>query len=291
MMHTTYCCSLLIMRFYLSQDCDPHPGNVVCDAGVLGGRIIYYDFGMMGALSDEQRRATTDLAYGVIANNVTLVAKSLRHLGMLREDAQRPLTSDDYEAISHVMRQIVRGVSMYDAGRSWVEKVQTDKDGNLREQKLLNKKKFRSMLLALSRNPKMPFRFPSEFTGAFRAFSMLEGICMKLDKDFELKECALPIIRSLTVSRNGLDNVVAAAAFRAFSLNVALQSIARSWDKVLDSVAVNLYAWFPLMVQRCQTGFKKMQSTVAPPVEDTDIDSTTELFLFGEKGDLIPNIN
>lgn len=28
---------------------DPHPGNVACDA-VDGGRLIYYDFGMMGRI-------------------------------------------------------------------------------------------------------------------------------------------------------------------------------------------------------------------------------------------------
>lgn len=28
---------------------DPHPGNVACDS-VNGGRLIYYDFGMMGRI-------------------------------------------------------------------------------------------------------------------------------------------------------------------------------------------------------------------------------------------------
>jgi predicted unusual protein kinase regulating ubiquinone biosynthesis (AarF/ABC1/UbiB family) len=36
--------------------CDPHPGNLACDA-VNGGRLIYYDFGMMDELRPEVRTA------------------------------------------------------------------------------------------------------------------------------------------------------------------------------------------------------------------------------------------
>ena len=43
---------------------DPHPGNIAVD-GVNGGRLIYYDFGMMGAIPSDVRSGLLELFYGV----------------------------------------------------------------------------------------------------------------------------------------------------------------------------------------------------------------------------------
>ncbi|GFH23632.1 ABC-1-like kinase, partial [Haematococcus lacustris] len=43
---------------------DPHPGNVAVDAAG-GGRLIYYDFGMMGAIAPQVKGGLLDLFYGV----------------------------------------------------------------------------------------------------------------------------------------------------------------------------------------------------------------------------------
>lgn len=43
---------------------DPHPGNVAVDAGVPGGRLIYYDFGMMGSIQPKVKGGLLDLFYG-----------------------------------------------------------------------------------------------------------------------------------------------------------------------------------------------------------------------------------
>jgi hypothetical protein len=44
---------------------DPHPGNVAVDDGYEGGRIIYYDFGMMGSIVPGVRGGLLELFYGV----------------------------------------------------------------------------------------------------------------------------------------------------------------------------------------------------------------------------------
>ena len=43
---------------------DPHPGNIAVD-GENGGRLIYYDFGMMGAIPSDVRSGLLELFYGV----------------------------------------------------------------------------------------------------------------------------------------------------------------------------------------------------------------------------------
>ena len=42
--------------------CDPHPGNIGVDSGAPGGRLVYYDFGMMDEISGKPRKSVLRLA-------------------------------------------------------------------------------------------------------------------------------------------------------------------------------------------------------------------------------------
>ena len=62
---------------------DPHPGNVAADAGAGGGRLIYYDFGMMGQIPTDVRGGLLELFYGVYQKDPDRCIDALVAMGVL----------------------------------------------------------------------------------------------------------------------------------------------------------------------------------------------------------------
>jgi predicted unusual protein kinase regulating ubiquinone biosynthesis (AarF/ABC1/UbiB family) len=62
---------------------DPHPGNVAADAGAGGGRLIYYDFGMMGQIPTDVRGGLLELFYGVYQKDPDRCIDALFAMGVL----------------------------------------------------------------------------------------------------------------------------------------------------------------------------------------------------------------
>ena len=63
---------------------DPHPGNIAVDAEGEG-RLIYYDFGMMGTIPGDVREGLLELFYGVYQKDPDRCGPSPREL-VLRQD-------------------------------------------------------------------------------------------------------------------------------------------------------------------------------------------------------------
>jgi hypothetical protein len=61
---------------------DPHPGNIAVDAEA-GGRLIYYDFGMMGAIPGDVRAGLLELFYGVYQKDPDRCIDALVQMGVL----------------------------------------------------------------------------------------------------------------------------------------------------------------------------------------------------------------
>lgn len=65
---------------------DPHPGNIsVTD----DGRLILYDFGMVGRLDDETRRRLVRLYLALVDKNPTRTVNAMEELGMLTQTYNR----------------------------------------------------------------------------------------------------------------------------------------------------------------------------------------------------------
>ena len=50
-----------------------------------GGRIIFYDFGMMDELSDSLKRKFVDLMFGIYGNDVKEVVDALEEMEVIRK--------------------------------------------------------------------------------------------------------------------------------------------------------------------------------------------------------------
>lgn len=175
--------------------CDPHPGNVACD-DVEGGRLIYYDFGMMDELKPEVRSGLVDLIFGVYENEPVEVCDSLEKIGVLRKGVDRV-------SVEKIARFFL---NEFTAGSSGKSKFLNQLPEEERKQKLKERRsQLASDLFTLSGD--VPFNFPPTFTFVFRAFTSLDGIGKGLDTKYDLTKLARPYLKELIDLKDGSSTI------------------------------------------------------------------------------------
>jgi predicted unusual protein kinase regulating ubiquinone biosynthesis (AarF/ABC1/UbiB family) len=171
--------------------CDPHPGNVACDAEE-GGRLIYYDFGMMDELKDTTKKGLVDLIFGVYENDPKGVCDSLEQIEVLNPNSDRV-------SVEKIARYFLNEFSSASAPEGkYVNQLSKE------EQKAIRRKR-RAQLGAdlFSVGSDVPFKFPPTFTFVFRAFTSLDGIGKGLDEKYDLTKLAQPYLKELIDLRDG----------------------------------------------------------------------------------------
>eukprot|EP00879_Flechtneria_rotunda_P032356 GHRR01035548.1.p1 GENE.GHRR01035548.1~~GHRR01035548.1.p1 ORF type:complete len:620 (+),score=233.11 GHRR01035548.1:197-2056(+) len=160
---------------------DPHPGNVAVDAK-NGGRLVYYDFGMMGSIPGNVRGGLLELFYGVYEKDADRCLDALITMGVLvptgdklavRRTADFFLKSFQERLIQQKGEREVRG-----AAYSADFKPQRSKDEAKARRKAILSSIGEDLLLAAN---DQPFRFPATFTFVVRSFTVLDGIGKSLD--------------------------------------------------------------------------------------------------------------
>jgi len=174
---------------------DPHPGNVAVDKD---GKLIYYDFGMMGTLQPTVREGLLDLFYGVFNRDSDKCIQALTTMGVYVPTGDKTAVrrTADYFLSSFQERLEQQKAERNAKGAKYNEnfKPQRTKD----EQKAKRKEIFTSVGedLLLAANDQ-PFRFPATFTFVVRSFTVLDGIGKSLDARFDISEIAAPYAREL----------------------------------------------------------------------------------------------
>eukprot|EP01038_Epipyxis_sp_PR26KG_P013975 gene13975-18744_t len=171
--------------------CDPHPGNVACD-DVEGGRLIYYDFGMMDELKPQVRSGFTNLIFGIYENDVKEVLNSLEEIDILRKGVDRLSVEKIARFFLSEFNNAIK------PGEKWVSELPKEQQREIRRQR---RAQLGSDLFSVGSD--VPFKFPPTFTFVFRAFTTLDGIGKGLDPKYDLTRLAQPFLKELVDLKDG----------------------------------------------------------------------------------------
>jgi len=176
--------------------CDPHPGNVGCDEKE-GGRLIYYDFGMMDEFSVDVRKGLVNLIYSIYENDESGLCDALEQMGILAKDSDRV----SVERISRFfLGEFQSTLAKNDDSEEakWINQLTPEEKRKIRAER---RAKLGADLLSVGND--VPFKFPPTFTFVFRAFTSLEGIGKGLDAKYDLTRLAVPYLKELLELREG----------------------------------------------------------------------------------------
>lgn len=178
---------------------DPHCGNLAVDT-VAGGRLIYYDFGMMSAFEPNIKRGLVDVIFGIYEGSARDICDAMVDMGVLSNSADR-IT--------------VEKVGRYFLGLFRVNLDNENRRKSKEEKRAEMIKRLDSIgedLLAVSEDE--CFNFPPVFTFVFRAFTTLEGIGKGLDSKYDLTIIAGPYLKELIDLKDGSAAITAVKAFQ-----------------------------------------------------------------------------
>jgi len=141
---------------------DPHPGNVGFSPK---GKLVFYDFGLIVDLSEELRNGFKELFTCIINKDTKGIVQVLVALGVII-----PMTSDLTD-IELFFETVLNYLETLDGSNFVNDEI--------------------AMQLAMEK----PFVVPSSFIYLAKTFSIIEGICLKLDPEFNYFTYLEPMIK------------------------------------------------------------------------------------------------
>ena len=154
---------------------DPHPGNL---AVTSEGQLIYYDFGMMGLISETLRGRLGSMVRAAASNDATGLVQELQIAGLID-------SSIDTGPVRRLIRVMLKEALTPPFTANFIDKL----SGDLYE-------------LVYGK----PFRLPVELIFVMRALSTFEGVGRTLDPSFNLMAIAKPYLLPLMTSNNSNPN-------------------------------------------------------------------------------------
>ena len=183
---------------------DPHPGNL---AVASDGALIYYDFGMMGLLSDGLRRRLGSMVRAAAARDSAALVEEMQAAGVIA-------TGIDVGPVRRLVRLMLKEALTPPFSSNVIDKLSGDLYDLVYGQ---------------------PFRLPVELIFVMRALSTFEGVGRSLDPAFSLVAIAKPYLLPLmTSSGSGSSDLFNELGRQVGALGSRAAALPRRLDESLE---------------------------------------------------------
>jgi len=156
---------------------DPHPGNL---AVTDDGRVVFYDFGMSGRVGPRLQEQIVQFYRAVAAKNIDAILDTLVAMGTLSPDADRGLMAEVME------------LAIQDARGEQIEQYRVQQIVNQVENTIYE----------------FPLRMPRDLALVLRVATVVEGVCVTLDPDFDFIAVATDFLREEGFIEEGIRDFV-----------------------------------------------------------------------------------
>jgi predicted unusual protein kinase regulating ubiquinone biosynthesis (AarF/ABC1/UbiB family) len=200
---TSYLQQLVRFGFFHA---DPHPGNLAVAAD---GALIYYDFGMMGQISERLRLRLGRMVRAAVSRDAVSLVEELQEAGVLARGI-------DQGPVRRMVRLMLQEALTPPFSADLISRLSGDLYDLVYGQ---------------------PFRLPADLIFVMRALSTFEGVGKSLDPGFNLVAIARPYLLPLmTSSGNGPSELLNEITRQAADVGTRALGIPRRLDESLSRI-------------------------------------------------------
>ncbi|WP_053947322.1 ABC1 kinase family protein [Halolamina sediminis] len=184
---------------------DPHPGNLAVDDE---GAVIFYDFGMSGRVDPYIQEKIVEFYVAIAEQDTDAILDALVEMGTLSPEADR-------EVMGRVMELAIQDARGEDIEQYRVQQIIEQVEGTIYE---------------------FPLRLPRNLALVLRVATVVEGVCVTLDPEFDFISVATDYLTEQGYREQTARRIASDAADRAQETAGALVSVPPKLDRVLDGI-------------------------------------------------------
>ncbi|WP_423999603.1 ABC1 kinase family protein [Haloarcula salina] len=184
---------------------DPHPGNLAVQDD---GTLVFYDFGMSGRVDPFVQDKIVEFYAAVADQDIDAILDALIEMGTLSPEADRQVMGD-------VMELAIADARGEDIEQYRVQQIIQQVEDTIYE---------------------FPLRLPSNLALVLRVATVVEGVCVTLDPDFDFIEVATDYLRSEGYIAEGARNYLEDRATEVTDATRSAVRIPPKLESVLDRV-------------------------------------------------------